>query len=113
MKRKIVLANLILAAHGFIVAVILFGWAVRPMRPLYIATLLLTGASYLVFGNCLLSKWEFDLRKQVNPSISYDATWLGYYAPGILRKLPNAFWYWVSTAFVVISIGANAFLMLK
>lgn len=102
-----------LAFHIVVVSIILFGWAAKPLWPLYVTTLAITAISYALFGYCILSKWEFNLRKQIDPTKDYDATWLSYYAPGPLKQIPDTFWYWASTTFVVASLSFNLLSLIK
>lgn len=109
MQMKRIGAELILMFHGAVVLFILFGWAIPSWWKAYLAVLVATAISYAIFGHCVFSKWEFDLRRQVNPDIKYDSTWLGYYAPGSLRRLPNKFWEIGSTGFVLCALCSVAY----
>jgi hypothetical protein len=72
-------ANLIFLLHFFIVIVAVFGWLVPSIWWFYMSVLVLTLLSDIVFGYCILSKWEFDLRKKLDPNTNYNFTWTTFY----------------------------------
>ncbi len=75
-----ILANLVFIVHLILVLVILFGWYITKIKYIYLWSLILTLISEVVFGFCLLTKWEFDLRKKIDPNLKYDYSFVSYYA---------------------------------
>ena len=59
-------ADAIFILHFLLVLFVVFGWLTPRLWPWYMAALVVTLISDMVFGYCILSKWEFDLRKKHN-----------------------------------------------
>jgi len=72
-------AEIIFLVHIAVVAILLFGWLVPGLWPFYFTLLVATLISDLYFGYCILSKWEFDLRKRIDPDLKYDYSFTSYY----------------------------------
>ncbi|MFT6361280.1 MAG: hypothetical protein ACJAV6_000095 [Candidatus Paceibacteria bacterium] len=72
-------ANLIFTVHSILVIIILFGGLVPEIKNAYLGLIILSLISDLKYGYCILSKWEYVLRKKVNPKIDYDFTWTTHY----------------------------------
>ncbi len=72
-------ANLIWAMHFLILCVALFGHLIPSIYPIYLGTLIGVSLSTIFFGYCILSKWEYILRKKINPEINYDFPYVSYY----------------------------------
>jgi hypothetical protein len=72
-------ADIIWLVHFLVVVLVLFGWLVPNLWYLYMAVLVGTLVSEFLLSYCFLSKWEFDLRKKVNPKLDYDFTYASYY----------------------------------
>ncbi len=83
MLLKKIFADGLFLLHGSILLVILFGRLFQTLWWLYVPILGITLTSEVLLGYRFLSRWEFDLRKQINPEIAYDFTFSGYYT----RKL--------------------------
>lgn len=79
MQNKII-ANLIFLIHWPVVYILLFGWSFEKFSWLYITTLVITFITQVFFGYCFLTKWEFDLRKKLDPNLYYDYSFLSWYA---------------------------------
>ena len=80
-KNKIkILANIVFLIHLVLVFVILFGWYFPKIKYVYLSSLVLTLLSELVLGYCTLTKWEFDLRKKLEPNLNYNYEFAAYYA---------------------------------
>ena len=63
-----------------------------------------------MFGYCVLSKWEFDLRKSSNPPIDYDYTWSSYYTHWFTKqRISNAFIEKAAFVFLTVSLAANIY----
>ena len=74
-----ILADTLLAIHVFVIFLLLFGWLFSSLRLWYLAALLLTFASEVALGYCFLGKWEFWLRKRVEPRLPYNGSFITYY----------------------------------
>jgi hypothetical protein len=85
-------ADVIWLCHFAVVCIALFGWLIPQLWFLYVAVLAGTLISTLTLGYCILSKWEFDLRKKVNPSMAYDFSYASFYTYRLtLGHLSNVF----------------------
>ena len=74
-----IIADIIFLAHFLVLVIALFGWLVPSLWYVYMTVLILTLLSDLAFGYCILSKWEFDLRKKINPELDYRYSWTTFY----------------------------------
>ena len=106
-----VAADAIFLVHAMIFVTVLFGWAVPDIRFLYMLLLVAVLLSDLFLGYCILSKWEFNLRKKFNPSINYNYSWTSYYTFRLYEKtqLPDAFWKRASAFFLIGSLAINMY----
>lgn len=82
-------ANIIFVIHLFLVLVVTFGWLTDSLFYLFIITITATVLSELVFGYCVLSKWEFDLRRKIDPSKVYDTSCIMHYGRGLFGLKPR------------------------
>ena len=99
-----------LAVHAALFLLVLFGWTAPSLWYLYMSALALTLLSDLVFGYCILSKWEFDLRKRANPNIRYNYHWTSYYTYRLTeRHLSDMFFTRASILFLIASLGINGY----
>src|SRR3989344_8629820 len=72
-------ANLLFIFHFLVVVIISFGWLISSIWYVYMATLIITFFSEVILGYCFLSKWEFSLRKKINPEVNYDYSFTSFY----------------------------------
>lgn len=104
-------ADLIFIAHLVTLLIILLGWVVPSIWYLYISVLVLTLLSELAFGYCILSKWEFDLRKKINPSLNYNYHWSTFYTYKFTQgRISEKFFDYVTVIFLVMSLFINLYL---
>lgn len=90
MKIYRLLTDLIFIIHILVVLIVLFGWAFPVLKLIYLLVLIVSLMATLFLNACPLSKWEFDLRKKLDPSLNYDYTFLTYYFYKLgLRKIPS------------------------
>ncbi len=107
---KRIFADIIFIVHAGLFPIVLLGWMVPSIWYFYMTIMALTLVSALTFGYCILSKWEFDLRKQIDPKIDYNYTWSGYYVHRFTQKhLPEAFWKRMSIVFLAGSLAINIY----
>lgn len=103
-------ADCIFLFHCFVVLVIGFGWLASRIWPLYICTLLVTLISEVTLGYCFLSKWEFDLRKSIDPTLNYDYSFSSFYTYKLTRhRLSQRFIKNIGLAFLIGSIAINLY----
>lgn len=99
------LANFIFLFHFILIFIALFGWTKDRLWWVYISVLILTLISDLTFGYCILSKWEFSLRKKIHPEIDYDYTWTTFYTYEITNfRISNSFYKKMAVFFLVTSL---------
>lgn len=100
-----ILANSILSIHLVIVAIMLFGWMFTSVSYLYLLTLVTTLLFELALGYCPLTKWEFNLRKKLEPNLSYDYSFLSYYGYRLFQhRVSYKFIRYSALTFLVLSI---------
>jgi hypothetical protein len=103
-------ADIILIAHFFLVLLAICGFLIPSLWYAYMAVLIATLVSDLVFGYCILSKWEFDLRKRINPKINYDFAWTTYYTYKLTnQRISNTFYKHAATTTLVLCIALNLY----
>lgn len=102
------IANGIFVFHILIVIIVLFGWLIPGFWYVYMGILVSTLLSDLVFGYCILSKWEFDMRKKINPRIDYDYTWATYYTHRYTNhRISNTTYKQLSIIYITTSLLLN------
>ncbi len=105
-----ILADAIFILHFILLFIALFGWGIPGLWYLYMGGLVSALVSDLVLGYCILSRWEFALRRKVNPEIEYDYAWSTYYTYKFTNhRIPNQFFMRTATSFLVLSIGLNLY----
>ena len=103
-------ANALFSLHFIIVLAVLFGWIFPSIWYPYMVVLALTLLSDLVFGYCILSKWEFDVRKKIDPKIDYNYNWTSYYTYRFTRhRISDVFFLRVSVVFLAGSLAINLY----
>ena len=105
-----ILADLIFIIHGILFVLILFGFLYPTWWNWYMLTLVMVLISDLIFGYCILSKWEFQLRKRVNPKVNYDFDWTSYYLHKITDSyISKQFYYRAAITYLILCIGINLY----
>jgi len=103
-------ADFIFLIHSIVLIVALFGWLVPSIWFIYIAVLVLTLLSDIAFGCCILSKWEFDLRKKINPQLNYHYSWTTYYTYRFTQHLVSeVFIERMAQVFIIGSLLLNVY----
>ena len=106
-------ADAIWLIHFLVVSLVLFGWLVPSFWYVYMVVLTGTLISELIWSYCILSKWEFDLRKRLNPSINYDFTYATYYTYRLTQgRLSPRFLGQASIVFTSLSLLINLYFRL-
>jgi len=103
-------ADAIFLLHLVLVLLVVFGWAIAELWWVYMGALVVTLLSDLVFGYCILSKWEFDLRKKLNPATNYNYTWTTFYTYKITNKrISDRFYKRAAIVALVLCIAINLY----
>ena len=98
-------ANLIFILHLAVVFIVLFGWAFPSISIIYLMMLIATLASEAFLGYCFLTKWDFDLRKKLEPNLNYDYSFLNYYGYKLIGdKFPGGVVRPAALVFLIASI---------
>lgn len=101
-------ADVMWLVHFLVVCIALFGWFIPSIWLLYMAVLVGTLVSTLTLGHCILSKWEYELRKKINPAVTYDFPYASYYTYRLTHgHLSNSFLKWTGVIFVSLSLVIN------
>lgn len=103
-------ADTIWLIHFGVVCIALFGWLLPQIWFLYLAVLVGTLISTSTLGYCVLSKWEFDLRKKLNPTLVYDYMYSSYYTYRLTGGyISNAFLARGGVVFAALSLAINLY----
>ena len=103
-------ADFIFFVHLLVLLVIGFGWAVPSLWYVYLVITIITTLFDLFLGYCLLSKWEFFLRKKVDADLEYDYTWATFYVRKITQnRISPTFFMWAMTFFLISSLLLNLY----
>jgi hypothetical protein len=86
----------IFVLHCVVVVIIVFGWLWPHIWPLYIAIITYTLFQNWILGYCILSRWEYALRRMINPKIRYKYNFTTYYTYKLTHKR-------ISTRFVQVA----------
>lgn len=106
-----ILADLIFIFHLLIVLVVLFGWTVPQIWFFYMSVLILSLTSGLILGYCFLSKWEFNIRKKINPQTTNGSSFITYYIYKVTNyRISDSQYAGVSNIFLISSILLNLYL---
>jgi len=101
-SKNLFLANFIFGVHLLVVLINLTGWYFESFRWFYIGILSITLLSNLLLDYCPLTRWEFNLRKKINPNSNYGSSFLAQYFLRVFRlDIPAKYKYfrWVVVAF--------------
>lgn len=103
-------ANIVFVSHCIIVLIIGFGWIIPAMWLVYATVLIGTLASWIVFGFCILSKWEFELRKSIDPSINYDFSFSSFYTYKLTHgRISNTFISVAGTFYMTAALAITGY----
>ena len=103
-------ADIVWLMHFFVVVVALFGWLVPSIWSMYMATLAGTFLSTSTLGYCILSKWEYALRKKADPHLAYDFSYTSYYTYRLTKgHLSSRFLAHTGLVFVSLSLMINLY----
>ena len=106
----IILANTIFLIHSAVVLIAFFGWLFPKIWIIYMAVLILTLLSDIIFGYCILSKFEFAIRKKNNPKTDYNYTFSSYYTYKLTnQRISDKFIINIAYIFLTGSILINLF----
>ncbi len=103
-------ADTIFLLHLILVVLVVFGWMVSSLWWTYMGALVATLMSDVIFGYCILSKWEFDLRKRLNPETNYDYAWATFYTYKITNKrISDRFYKRTAIVALLLCIAINLY----
>ena len=103
-------ADFVFLVHFLVVVIIMFGWLFPSFWYIYMAALVATLCSEIFLSYCILSKWEFQLRKKDDPRIDYDYEFASFYTYRITRGLISGkFLRFAGTIFVTLSIALSLY----
>lgn len=98
-------ADVIWIFHFLVVFIALFGWLFPSIWYVYMAVLGGTLMSLFAFNYCFLSKWEYDLRRKVDPTLNYEYAYASYYTYRLtVGRLRPQFLSWLGMFFVTASL---------
>lgn len=104
------MAEMLFIFHVGLLLINILGWLVPSIWNLYIFCLAVTLLFELVYGYCILSKWEFDLRKKNKPNLDYDYYWTSFYTHKLTQgRISEAFFKRYTRVFLISSLLINIF----
>lgn len=112
-----ILADFVFIVHFLLVLTVMFGWLFPKLFYFFLAAIIATALSEILFKYCLLSKIEFGLRRKINPDKHYDKSCIVHYwrvfrgMPPRLPKIPSPnFFKRNSFIFILILLFAASIL---
>ncbi len=103
-------ADAIFLMHLALVLVAIFGFLEPRIWFVYMGVLVATLISDIVYGYCVLSKWEFDLRRKLNPALNYDFAFATYYTYKVThQRIDNTLYKNLAITYLVFAIGINLY----
>lgn len=104
-RKNYFLADLIFFTHFLLGLFLVSGWYFDTFSLLYMLALILTLVSQIIFGYCILSKWEFNLRKKADPGLNYDYAYVSYYTYKFLKiHISAKYIKWTSIVFLMLML---------
>lgn len=90
--------------------IVLIGWYYPVFQTAHLITASLVLLAEIFLGYCPLTRWEFLLRKKVEPDLNYDSSFLSYYAYKILRmNIPGRKIKYPAVVFLIAVLALNIF----
>lgn len=103
-------ADTIFVLHLLLILLAVFGWIAPSLWWIYMGALFATLISDLTFGYCILSKWEFDLRKKLDPTTDYNYTWTTYYTYKFTnQRISDRFYKKAAVTALALAIAINLY----
>jgi hypothetical protein len=109
-------ADFIFVVHFILVSIVAIGWLVPQLFYVHLSLLLVTMASEIALGYCLLTRMEFDIRRKLDPTLLFDKSCISHYTrkwrglgPRPLLKLRQSFLKRNSFMFILLSLGIISF----
>lgn len=101
-------AEIVFFVHLAILLIALFGWLFPSIWLLYMSVLAATFTSNGLLGRCILSDWEFGLRKRYDPATSYDYSYSSFYTYKFTKqRISDGFLLKAGLVFTGVSFVAN------
>lgn len=103
-------ANLLLLLHVLVVIIVLVGWYYPSLQMIHLIIAFLVLIAEVFLGYCPLTRWEFLLRKKVEPNLNYDSSFLSYYAYKVLKvDIPGRVIRYPAILVLVLVLSFNLF----
>jgi len=105
-----ILADVLFVVHVVFLVLVIVGFLFPKLWYAYMTALVLTFVSDILFSHCLMSKWEFDLRKKYDPSVDYNYTFASYYTYKLTNhKMSDKFYRMAAIVFLGLAISINLY----
>lgn len=109
------IADIVFITHLLLVVLVAIGWIFPTLFYFSLTTMFLTVLSELIFGYCVLSKWEFGIRRKLNPTKEYDTSCIMHYGralfdlkPRVQDSTPRSFFKKNSFLFMLLALSVIA-----
>ncbi|MFZ2521981.1 MAG: DUF2784 family protein [Minisyncoccia bacterium] len=73
------IASILFTVHFLLFFLVAVGWLIPSLFYFFLGALIATFLSEIFLGYCPLSKWEFDLRRRLDPSREFDKSCIVHY----------------------------------
>lgn len=108
-------ANFVFIIHLVLVCLVTFGWLIPGFFYFHLILLLATLFSEIFLGYCPLTRWEFGIRKKLDPTLSFDKSCIVHYirkwqglGPRPVGDTKKSFFKKNSFIFVLLVIEASS-----
>lgn len=92
-KNKIFLytfvADIIFVIHFLLVLSVVFSWLFPKLFVYFLVLWTFTFISEILFGRCVLTNWEFDLRRKIFPDSKFEKSCMVHYAKKWFKIKPK------------------------
>lgn len=82
-------ANVIFLMHLSLVLIVCIGWLFPSIFYLFLTLLVGTALSEVFLGYCILTKWEFGLRRKINSTKQFDTSCIFHYGRALFGLAPR------------------------
>ena len=105
-----IVADALFLVHLLLFILVLTGYLFPKLWYPYMIAISITLISDIIFDCCLVSKWEFDLRKKANPAIEYNYTFATFYTYKLTNsRMSDIFYRRMAVIFLALSLGLNVY----
>lgn len=103
-------ADVVFFFHFIWIMLGMFAWAWAELWYTYVFVVVTTIASYLFSRNCILTRWEFALRRRAGQWLDFSSDWIPYYTHKLGgSRVSDAFLFRAALFFLVSTLALNLY----